>query len=294
MTEHAENELPGLGERSVGDLLGEAARRLAELPHTAPRLEAELLLCEATGLNRTALIAWPESRVEPAGYERFEAMLARRLSGEPIAHIRGRQEFWGLELRITPATLIPRPETELLVEIALEQLPEDAPLLVLDAGCGSGAIAAALARERPAWTLFAADRSMAAARVAQRNLCEHSPGNAHVLVGDWLSPIADGRLHAIVGNPPYIADTDPHLMQGDLPREPRGALAAGPDGLNALREIASEATHRLHRGGLLALEHGFDQGRAVRDILARHDYVNPVTRRDLAGQERVTTALRPR
>ncbi len=275
--------------QTIGNTLREAAQRLAALPQAWPRLEAELLLCNATGLGRAKLIAWPDAEIGDAHLASFRASIERRLAGEPIAYIRGRQAFWTLDLRVTRDTLIPRPETELLVEIALEQLPADAPLLVLDAGCGSGAIAAALACERPAWTLIATDRSMQAARVAQENLRRCQAGNARIINCDWLAPIADGSIHALIGNPPYIPDTDPHLEQGDLPFEPRAALAAGPDGLDAIRGLCIQATSGLSPTGFIALEHGFDQGPAVSRILAQHGFEEIATHRDLGGHERTTS-----
>lgn len=168
-----------------------------------------LLLCEATGRERTDFLARPEAEISAADRANFDLLLQRRLAGEPIAYIRGRQAFWTLDLQITPATLIPRPETELLVALMLEQLPAEAPLLVLDAGSGSGAIAAALASERPAWTLIATERSREAARIAGKNLRRYAPENTGIINGDWLTPIAERSLHAIVGNPPYIPDTAP-------------------------------------------------------------------------------------
>ena len=247
----------------------------------------------ATGATRAGLIAWPERTLAPEESDRFANLLARRLSGEPIAHIRGRQAFWNQELRITPDTLIPRPETELLVEIALERLPEDAPLLIADAGTGSGAIALALALERPAWTLIALDLSSGAVAVAADNLARHAAANAWVVQSDWLAPLAPASLDALIANPPYIPATDPHLRQGDLPREPLSALAAGPDGLDALRQITHQAATCLKPGGLLALEHGFDQAGAVRALLAAAGFEHLETRPDLAGHPRATLGYRP-
>lgn len=275
--------------QTIREALFLATQRLATLPQASPRLEAELLLCHATELERTRLMAWPESEIGATDLERFQTLVERRLAGEPIAYIRGRQAFWDNELRVTPDTLIPRPETELLVEIALEQLPPAEPLLVLDAGCGSGAIAAALAGERPAWTLIATDRSMEAARVARDNLLRCAPDNTRIVNCDWLAPIADGSLHALIGNPPYIPAADPHLSRGDLPREPRAALAAGPDGLDAIRDLSIQATSRLRPSGLIALEHGLDQGPAVRAILARRGFIDIATHRDLLGHDRATS-----
>lgn len=278
---------------TIGALLREAAQALAGLPQAAPRLEAELLLAEATGLPRERLVAWPEREIEPAVAERYRDLVSRRRRGEPIAYLRGRQSFWSLELAVSPDTLIPRPETELLVEIALERLPAERPLIVLDAGTGSGAIAAALAHERPAWTLVATEQSAGAAHVAHGNVQHCAPRNAHLVLCDWLRAVAPRSLDALLSNPPYVAEGDAHLSEGDLPWEPRGALVAGPDGLDAIRRLAPEGAICLRRGGLLALEHGYDQGAAVRAIFARHGYSGIETRRDLAGHERVTLGLAP-
>lgn len=277
----------------IGECLRQAARRLAVLPQAEPWLEAQLLLAEATGLSRAQLLTWPERRLEEtAGGARFASLLARRLGGEPIAHIRARQAFWTLELQITPDTLIPRPETELLVETALERLPAGASLKIADAGTGSGAIAAALAVERPAWQLIAVERSATAAAVAVRNLARYAPTNARVLRADWLASLAPDSLDAIVSNPPYLAEDDPHLRQGDLPREPVSALVAGADGLDAIRGLLRQAILCLRPGGLLALEHGHDQGEAVRALFACHDLTGILTRLDLAGHPRVTLGVR--
>jgi len=278
---------------SIGKVLREAAAALAALPQASPHLEAALLLCGATGHTRTELLAWPETELGEADLARFEALIRRRLAGEPIAYIRGHQAFWTLDLEVTPETLIPRPETELLVELALERLRADAPLLVLDAGSGSGAIAAALASERPAWTLIATDRTMGAARMADRNFRTYAFGNTHVVNCDWLTTIAERSLDAIVGNPPYLPEADPHLRRGDLSWEPRSALAAGPDGLDAIRTLSAQAASRLRPAGFIALEHGFDQGLAVRTIFKRHGFEDIRTHPDLGGRERATTARLP-
>ena len=273
---------------SLDELRRDAAHRLAALPHAEPWLEAELLLTEATGCRREILLAWPERTPAPEQARRFADLLARRLAGTPIAHLRGRQAFWKQELRVTPDTLIPRPETELLVELALESLPATAPLLVADAGTGSGAIALALALERPAWTLLALELSPGAAAVAADNLRRQGATNARVIRADWLAPLAPASLDALIANPPYIPATDPHLRQGDLPREPLSALAAGPDGLDALRLITRQAVQCLKPGGLLALEHGFDQDAAVRALLVAAGFEWVETRADLAGHPRAT------
>jgi len=266
---------------------------LAALPQASPLLEAALLLCDATGRTRTELLAWPETELAEVDLARFEALVQRRLVGEPIAYIRGHQAFWTLDLEVTPETLIPRPETELLVELALERLHADAPLLILDAGSGSGAIAAALASERPAWTLIATEYHMGAAYMAGKNFRTYALGNAHVVNCDWLTPIAERSLDAIIGNPPYLPDADPHLRQGDLRWEPRSALATSPDGLNAIRTLSTQATSRLRPAGFIALEHSLDQGLAVRTIFSRHGFEDIRTHSDLGGRERATTARLP-
>jgi release factor glutamine methyltransferase len=276
------------GSATIGGALREAAGLLSAVPQSEPRLEAELLLMQATGLSREHLIAWPERELNADARSRFRRLIGRRLRGEPTAYIRGRQAFWTLDLRVTPETLIPRPETELVVEIALKLLPADAPSRVADVGTGSGAIAAALASERPAWTLFAVDRSPGAVRVAADNLRRYSLGNALVLQGEWLDSFASACLDAVVGNPPYIPEGDPHLDQGDLPFEPADALVSGTDGLAAMRVIVRAAGRCLRPAGLLVLEHGFAQGPAVRELLGQAGFRGIETRRDLAGLDRAT------
>ena len=278
----------GAPRASVGDALRQGAECLRALEQAEPRREAELLLVAAAGRSREQLIAWPEHPLTTETWTRYRELLARRSAGEPIAYILGRKAFWTLELRVNPATLIPRPETELLVEIALDRLPADRRLSVADPGTGSGAIAAALARERPGWHLIAIEREPETVGVTAANLRHLVPGNTCLLRGDWLAAIRPATLDAVVSNPPYIRAGDPHLHQGDLRFEPLGALAAGADGLGAIRRLAAEAALCLLPGGLLILEHGFDQGADVREILARLGYRDIETRRDLAGLERAT------
>lgn len=279
---------------NAGVALRDAFRLLSGSELTQPRLEAELLLAEASGRSREQLIAWPERELEADTIARFHDLLKRRLGGEPIAYIRGHQAFWTLDLKVTSDTLIPRPETELLVEVALELLPAHEHLTIADAGTGSGAIAAALACERPRWYLIAIERNPAAAKIASDNLRRYASVNASLLRGSWLTPFALGSLNAVVSNPPYVPEDDPHLALGDLRFEPRSALAAGTDGLAAIRRISAEAAECLRPGGLLALEHGFDQGPAVRAVLQAEGLERIETRLDLAGIERVTFGCLPR
>ena len=277
---------------TVGEALNAASARLTGLPDGSPRLEAELLLGEATGLRRPQMLARPDAPLAIEARRRLTRLVERRRRGEPIAYILGCQGFWTLDLQVTPDTLIPRPETELLVEIALARLPAYTPLLVADLGTGSGAIAAALASERPVWTLIAADRSIAALNVACTNARRLQLTNLCTLAGSWLAPFAPASLDAVLSNPPYVRADDPHLTRGDLRYEPRSALAAGPDGLDAIRRIAAAAPDRLKPGGLIALEHGCDQGAAVRDLLAQAGLTGAQTVHDLAGHERVTLGWR--
>lgn len=279
---------------TVGALLRQAIAALGGSSRPEARLEAEILLGEVTALPRERLIAWPELPVDAAAAGHFRTLVERRRRGEPVAHIRGRQAFWTLELAVSPDTLIPRPDTEPLVETALDLLPAHATLRVADAGTGTGAVAAALALERPRWTLIALEHSEGAVRLAAENLRRWAPANAWLVRCDWLSALAAASLDALVANPPYVRDDDPHLREGDLPFEPRAALTAGPDGLDALRHLSREGVSRLRPAGLIALEHGWDQGPAVRAILTADGYRDVATRQDLGGRDRVTLGFRAR
>jgi release factor glutamine methyltransferase len=276
----------------LGEALREGEQVLTPLPQAAPRLEAELLLREATGYPRSYLYGWPERPIDDSDYRRYRGLLQRRASGEPVAYILGRQEFWSLELRVTPATLIPRPDSELLVERALAMLPAEQPATLADLGTGSGALAAALARERPGWHIVATERSAQALAVARDNFRRLGLHHIETLPGDWLAPLAGRRFRCLLSNPPYLPESDPHLGLGDLRFEPRWALAAGPDGLEAIRRIVSEARPCLEDQGLLLLEHGYDQGPDVRRVLRRQGYRRVESWRDLAGRERVSGGYR--
>ncbi len=270
----------------------DAAERLSHLSQSAPELEAALLLCHLLGKPRSHLFAWPERRLTEAQREAYEHLIQRRLAGEPIAHITGEREFWSLALKVTPDTLIPRPETELLVERALAHLAEVSAPRIADLGTGSGAIALALASERADAVVHASEQSAAALAVASDNARRLRLANISFFHGSWCQPLPPGqRYDLIVSNPPYIESEDPHLARGDLPREPRQALVSGADGLEAIREIAAEAPSRLAAGGWLLLEHGYAQGEAVRQILARRGLVQIRTLPDLAGLPRLTEGI---
>lgn len=269
------------------DAIAAAAARLAGRVDD-PRLEAEMLLARALGEPRSRLHTWPRRPLPEADRVRFETLLARRLAGEPMAYIFGHREFWSLRLTVTPDVLIPRPETEQLVETALECLPADTPLAVADLGTGSGAVALAIARERPLARITATDLNPRALDVARANARRHGLVNVEFLTGTWFAPLADRTFDAIVSNPPYVATDDPHLDRGDLRFEPRAALVAEAGGLAALREIIKEAPAFLRDDGRLLLEHGCDQADAVTSALRARGFHQVATRNDLAGHPRIS------
>ena len=252
------------------------------------RHEAEHLLLHVLGRDRAWLFAHGDDPLPEREAAAFDALLGRRIAGEPLAYLLGRRGFWTLDLQVSPATLIPRPETERLVELALERLPEARALRVADLGTGSGAIALALASERPLAQVVATDLSEDALRVARSNAHAHSLANVVFRRGSWLAPLAGERFDLIASNPPYIADGDPHLVQGDLRFEPPTALSSGADGLDAIREIVAAAPAHLLPGGWLLLEHGWDQGEAIRALLAGSDFIDVATVADLEERDRVT------
>ena len=231
--------------------------------------------------------------LNPEQRARLQAWLARAGRGEPLAHITGRAGFWTLELRVTPAVLIPRPATETLVETVLDWRDADTPCALADLGTGSGAIALALASERPGWSVTATDRSAAALAVAADNAAANGLARVRFLQGDWLAPLAKARLDAIVSNPPYIAEGDPDLERSVRDHEPMAALISADDGLADLFHLIDHAPAHLRTGGLLALEHGHRQAAAVQARLEQAGFVDMATRHDLAGHPRVTRGVWP-
>jgi len=274
---------------TVDTTLAWAARQLAARSDS-PRLDAEVLLGHITGRSRAQLLARPELTLDPVTMQRFRHLVVRRAQGEPIAYLTGEREFWSRRFRVTPATLIPRPETELLIELALDLLPRDAPLHIADLGTGSGAIALTLALERPTCRVVATDLSADALEVARDNARRLGAANVEFRCGDWCAALAGEQFDLIVSNPPYVAADDPHLLEGDLPREPRLALTAGGSGLEAIERIVSEAPAHLVRGGWLLLEHGFDQADAVAALLRRCGYAQIGHRADIGGHRRAVAA----
>ncbi len=275
---------------SVAALLSGAAARL---PGDEARSEAGQLLAEVLGVNRSWLFAHADALVAPAVATRFEALLQRRLEGEPVAYLLGRRGFWRFDLQVTPDTLIPRPETEVLVELALARLPQQRALRAADLGTGTGAIALALASERAQLRVVATDASAATLAVAHRNAVSlRLLDRIEFRHGDWCAPLAGDAFDLIASNPPYIEAGDPHLLQGDLRFEPASALASGVDGLDAIRTLTRDAPTHLVPGGWLLLEHGWTQGAAVRALLRAAGLVEVVTEHDLEGRDRVTLGRR--
>jgi release factor glutamine methyltransferase len=256
------------------------------------RLDAELLLAAVLGQTRTYLYTWPERELSTEQQQRYEALVARRAAGEPVAHLLGSRGFWSLELQVTAQTLIPRPETELLVEAALARLPLSGAR-VADLGTGSGAIALALARECPACAVVAVERSAGALAVAQENGRRHGIANVTFLHGSWYEPLQGEKFELIVSNPPYICADDPHLKRGDLRFEPITALSSGVDGLDDIRLIITGAGAHLLPGGWLLLEHGYDQGEAVCALLSAAGFVTVDDLIDLQGHGRVAVGRLP-
>lgn len=272
---------------TVGAALRRALHEL-ELTSPTPRLDAEVLVMHACGISRSELILRQETTPTGEQQNKLQSLLARRKQGEPVAYLTGTREFWSMELAVTPATLIPRPETELLVEKALEQIPREAEWTIADLGTGSGAIALAIAKERPRCNVIATDNSPAALKVANANARKFGLTNIEFREGDWLTPLAGETFDMIVSNPPYIRAGDPHLTQGDVRHEPVTALVSGTDGLDAIRHLARHAREHLKPDGWLLFEHGWDQATSAGDLLHRYGYRDIVSHTDLAGHARVT------
>lgn len=279
-------------EPTLRQVVADASARLGGVD---ARHEAELLLLHVLERPRSWLFAHATDPLAANDQAAFEALLARRVAGEPVAYLTGRRGFWTLDLEVDPATLIPRPETELLVELALERLPPDQALQLADLGTGSGAIALALASERPRAQVLATDASPGALAVAARNAARHELDNVRFAEGghDWYAPLQGVRFDLITSNPPYIASNDPHLEQGDLRFEPSTALASGMDGLDDIRRIVDGGQAHLRPGGWLLIEHGWDQGAAIRALFEATGFAEVQTVQDLEQRDRITLGRRP-
>ena len=273
----------------ISDILEDARRRL-EAESDSARLDAELLLARAIDMPRSYLFAHPEEPLDELAVGRFREALDRRLAGEPMAYITGRREFWSLELMVTPATLVPRPETELLVDLALREIPRRAEWEILDLGTGSGAVAIAIAKERPLSRVTATDVSTEALDVARQNARQLEIPNVEFLAGDWVEPVRARTFNVVLSNPPYVRADDSALEA--LHCEPRNALAAGDDGLDAIRILARDCGALLEPGGMLLIEHGADQRDSVAALLRAHGWTDIACHTDYAGLPRVTAARR--
>jgi release factor glutamine methyltransferase len=270
-----------VSEVALGEALRAAERRVAGV-------DARVLLCHVTGHTPAYLIAHPEALIGANQHAAFSSLVERRASGQPVAYLTGEREFYGRSFNVSAAVLIPRPETELLVDLALERIPRAATGRVLDLGTGSGCVAIAIASERSHCKIIALDQSVDALAVARRNAFALGVGNVACLRSDWYSALGDERFDLVVSNPPYVAAGDPHLSQGDLRFEPAKALIAGADGLDCLRAIIAGGVDHLTPGGWLLVEHGHDQALRVRSLFAEAGYAEIFSACDLAGIERVS------
>jgi release factor glutamine methyltransferase len=273
--------------QTIAAALTDATARLRVVTD-APRLEAELLMARAIDMPRSFLFAHPDDELDAAALARLNDTVQRRLAGEPMAYITGIREFWSMELAVSPATLVPRPETELLVDVALRDIPRKAEWQVLDLGTGSGAVALAIGRERPSCYITATDISSDALTAARENANRNSIGNIEFLQGDWVAPVADRTFQAIVSNPPYVRNDDAALAK--LQAEPLLALKAGEQGLDAIEVLARDCLSIIADEGLLVLEHGAEQEAAVAELLKAHGWANIRCYKDYSGLPRVTSA----
>jgi release factor glutamine methyltransferase len=278
--------------RHIQSVLREAQQELTHtlgLDKPAARMEARILLQHLMGVDHAWLLAHETEVLDTPKLNQFQQLMQRRLDGEPIAHILGSREFYGLHLKVTPDTLIPRPDTEVLVEAALIHIPKSLPCHVLDLGTGTGAIALAIASQRQDVTVTAVDSSISALAVARENAQQLGINNVNFLQSDWFSKLKDQKFDIIVSNPPYIPIGDPHLQQGDLRFEPTSALASGIDGLDDIRKIVNQAQMHLAKQGSLHLEHGYDQASQVFALMKNEGFATVEQHKDLAGIIRVTS-----
>ena len=277
-------------EKAIDAAISEATDELSAVSDSA-RLEAELLVARSINMPRSYLFAHPEDLLDESAIQRLDESVERRVSGEPMAYITGVKEFWSLELMVSPATLVPRPETELLVDLALREIPRRADWNVLDLGTGSGAIAVAIASERRLCSVTATDTSAGATAIAEQNVRQLELGNVTCFTGDWTKPVRDRVFDVIVSNPPYVRDGDAALESLDA--EPKVALLGGADGLDHYRRLAAECLSIITPGGLLLLEHGIDQQHAIIEILSEQGWQDVAGHNDYSGNPRAVSARAP-
>lgn len=273
---------------TIAEALQQASSQLTE--SDSPKLDAELLLTHLLNKPRTHLFCWPDEMVPEKLLTKYRTAVDKRANGTPIAHLTGQREFWSRDFQITPDTLIPRPDTELLIELALKWLPIDKKCLVADLGTGSGAIGITAALEKPNIDVIATDTSEKALVIAQQNAKKLGAKNITFRLSHWLNSVSEKTFQLIISNPPYIAENDPHLQQGDVRFEPISALTSGAKGLDDIGAIAHQARQHLVKSGRLLLEHGYDQAENVQQILRINGYSNIQSHSDLSGHLRATSA----
>jgi len=276
---------------TISELLQKAEQRIN--PSDTARLDAEILLCDVMQFNRSKIYAHPQQLIPDDKSVLFKSLIEQRRQGHPIAHLTGKKEFWSLELAISKETLIPRPETECLVETALRMIPDEVSFSILDLGTGSGAVAIAIASERPNSKIVATDINSDALDLAKENANTHQLNNIQFLFSDWYKSIPSQSFDLIVSNPPYIKQNDEHLSQGDVRFEPELALAAGADGMQAINMILENAKRYLASDAYLLIEHGYDQKSLVQDAFLKRDFRQVKTFQDLSGQDRITHGQSP-
>ena len=272
---------------TINEWLGWGAKELKDVK------ESQILLAHCLKVSREHLIAWPEKNIDPNAAILFQELISKRKQHQPIAYLVGEKEFWSLPFKVSKHTLIPRPETEHLIEAILNKIP-DGQFTVVDIGTGSGAIACSLASERPGWTIFATDASALALETARWNAINLNLNLNHIqfIQTHWMQALSENALDLVVSNPPYIRSNDPALIEGDLPYEPNNALVGGESGLEAYLEIIEQSKARLKKGGLIAFEHGFDQALDLRTLLKENGFIDIETIQDLAGSDRVTMGIK--
>lgn len=277
---------------TIQQILSSAITQLEPVTDS-PRADSEILICHVLGCNRSYLHTWPEKPVTNSQQVRITRLIGKRQQGEPVAYLVGQRSFWEFELKVSNDTLIPRADTELLVEQALLRIPLHHKVEVLELGTGTGAIALAIAHERPDSHIDAVEQSTGALAIAGKNIERYSRGNIKLINSNWFSALGDKRYHMIVSNPPYIAQQDPHLETGDVRYEPRSALTAGTDGLDAIRHIIQTAPEFLIPGGQILIEHGYDQADPVKCLFLQQGFNNILQFKDLGGHLRVSLAEHP-
>ena len=282
------NNRANLKVATIKIVLAEAASALRETSES-PLLDAEVLLCKLLEKNRSYLRTWPDAELSSEQLHSYQILVSNRQQGKPIAYLTGQREFWSRDFLVSPDVLIPRPDTELLIELSLALIPDNQPYKVIDLGTGSGIIAITLAAERPHTQIIACDLSEAALACAKANAVKHKAEHIQFYQSNWFDGIPDGNFKLIVSNPPYLAEDDDHLQQGDLRFEPLTALISAKQGLHDINIIADTARNRLENGGFLLVEHGYNQQQGVQSLFRRLGYHNVQTHLDLSGQPRVTS-----